>query len=78
MREIRPAVVLIVALTLITGPSPFATCTAGQLPGSLNYVDAEVEPWVDVNPTNPTNIVAVWQQISVGRDRQSGGQDKYR
>ena len=34
----------------------------------MNYVNAEVEPWVDVNPANPSNIIAVWQQ-----DRWSDG-----
>src|SRR5689334_3218249 len=53
-------------LTLASGPSPFAGCTIGG-PGT-NYVNAEVEPWVAVNPTNPNNIVAVYQQ-----DRWSNG-----
>src|SRR5262245_6230176 len=53
-------------LTLISDASPFAGCTTGE-PGTL-YENAEVEPWVDVNPTNPTNIIAVWQQ-----DRWSNG-----
>lgn len=47
-------------LVLASGPSPFANCTIGG-PGT-NYVNAEVEPWVAVNPTDPSNIVAVWQQ----------------
>lgn len=57
-------------LTLISGPSPFASCTDGATgtPGETLYVNAEVEPWVDVNPTNPNNILAVWQQ-----DRWSNG-----
>src|SRR5512138_2278472 len=58
-------------LVLASGPSPFAGCTAGVDPGNppgTNYVNAEVEPWVDVNPTNPNNIVAVYQQ-----DRWSNG-----
>jgi hypothetical protein len=24
--------------------------------------NAEEEPWADVNPTNPMNLIAVWQQ----------------
>src|SRR5436190_5971087 len=55
-------------LTLVTGPSPFAGCTVGGAPGSVLYPNAEEEPWVDVNPTNPHNLVAVWQQ-----DRWSNG-----
>ncbi len=42
-----------------------------QVPGfppSVNFVDSEVEPWVEVNPPNPDNIVAFWQQ-----DRWSDG-----
>jgi len=26
------------------------------------FVNAEVEPWVDVNPTNANNVIGVWQQ----------------
>ena len=55
-------------LTLVSGPSPFAGCTAGNAPGSVLYPNAEEEPWVDVNPTNPNNLIAVWQQ-----DRWSDG-----
>ena len=56
------------SLVLVSGPSPFAGCTIGGGPGAINYVNAEVEPWVAVNPTNPNNIIAVWQQ-----DRWSDG-----
>jgi hypothetical protein len=49
-------------LTLVTGPSPFAGCTVGAAPGSVLYPNAEEEPWIDVNPTNPNNLIAVWQQ----------------
>ncbi|MDQ4491536.1 sialidase family protein [Sinomonas sp. ASV486] len=51
-----------------SGTSPFATCTLGAAPGAVNYPNAEVEPWVAVNPTNPRNIIGVWQQ-----DRWSDG-----
>jgi hypothetical protein len=51
---------------LVSGPSPFASCTIGG-PGT-NYVNAEVEPRVAVNPTDPNNIVGVFQQ-----DRWSNG-----
>jgi hypothetical protein len=54
------------SLVLASGPSPFASCTVGG-PGTL-YVNAEVEPFVAVNPTNPQNVIAVWQQ-----DRWSNG-----
>src|SRR5438046_3932355 len=49
-----------------SGLSPFAACTVGG-PGT-NYPNSEVEPFVAVNPTNPSNIVGVFQQ-----DRWSNG-----
>jgi hypothetical protein len=55
-------------LTGVSGPSPFAGCTVGAASGSVLYPNAEEEPWVDVNPTNPQNLIAVWQQ-----DRWSDG-----
>ena len=45
-----------------SGPSPFAGCTVGAAPGSVLYPNAEEEPWADVNPTNPNNLIAVRQQ----------------
>lgn len=54
----------------VSGLSPFANCTADKVtsqPGT-NYPDSEIEPWIDVNPTNPDNIIAGWQQ-----DRWSDG-----
>src|SRR5206468_9963637 len=51
---------------LASGPSPFATCTVGG-PGTL-YTNAEVEPFVAVNPANPDNVIGVFQQ-----DRWSNG-----
>jgi len=59
-------------LEQISGVSPFgALADCGDFPGifqGTNYVGSEVEPWLDVNPINPSNIVAVWQQ-----DRWSDG-----
>jgi hypothetical protein len=49
-----------------SGLSPFGACTVGG-PGT-NFVNSEVEPFVAVNPTNPSNIVGVFQQ-----DRWSNG-----
>ncbi len=54
------------APTLVSGPSPFANCAIGG-PGTI-YVNAEVEPWLAVNPLNPSNLIGVWQQ-----DRWSNG-----
>lgn len=57
-------------LTLVSGPSPFASCTADNVAGQpgTNFLNSEVEPWVDVNPINSLNIVGGWQQ-----DRWSNG-----
>ena len=52
----------------VSGDTPFAAnCTGGAL-GGTEYRNAEVEPYAAVNPTNPANFVAVWQQ-----DRWSTG-----
>jgi hypothetical protein len=56
----------------VSSVDPFANCTIGSIgedgqPGTI-YPDAEVEPRVAVNPTNPKNIIGVWQQ-----DRWSNG-----
>ena len=52
---------------LVSGPSPFAPGCGGPQPGT-NYLNAEVEPYVAVNPTNGSNFVGGWQQ-----DRWSNG-----
>jgi hypothetical protein len=65
------------SLVQVSGTSPFASCSADDIAGQIArdptgqrkvFLDSEVEPWVDVNPTNPNNIVAFWQQ-----DRWSDG-----
>src|SRR5437870_3036714 len=56
----------IASTTLVSGPSPFASCTVGG-PGTV-YVNAEDEPRVAVNPANRSNFVGVFQQ-----DRWSNG-----
>lgn len=54
---------------LVSGPSPFSTCTAGSAgPDSIVYPHTEVEPFVAVNPINPSNIIGAFQQ-----DRWSDG-----
>ena len=44
--------------------SPFASCdiSAFLFPGEVNWVNSELEPWVAVNPTNPSNVIGVYQQ----------------
>jgi len=52
----------------ISTATPFnATCT-GAVSGDVVYLNAEVEPFVSVNPRDPNNWVTTWQQ-----DRWSGG-----
>ena len=53
----------------ITAGDPYAACP--PIGAGVNFPDAEVEPFVGVNPTNPANIVAVYQQ-----DRYSNGNYK--
>jgi len=53
-----------------SGVSPFAGCTADNVAGQVgtNIPNSEVEPWIDVNPTNANNVVGIYQQ-----DRWSNG-----
>jgi BNR/Asp-box repeat len=46
------------------GNSPFASCDISRflLPGETNYVNSELEPWIAVNPTDPSNMIGVYQQ----------------
>lgn len=50
----------------VSAGNPLAGCPADS--SGVNYLGAEVEPWVEVNPTDPENIVAFYQQ-----DRYSNG-----
>jgi hypothetical protein len=57
-------------LVQVSGASPLAGCTADDAAGQTGnlFPDSEVEPWIDANPTNPLNLIGVWQQ-----DRWSNG-----
>ncbi len=57
-------------LVQVSGMSPFAGCSADTvaLQSGKNFLGSEVEPWVDVNPTNTMNILGAYQQ-----DRWSNG-----
>jgi hypothetical protein len=57
-------------LVQVSGTSPFVGCTADDVAGQpgINFLHSEVEPWIDVNPSNANNIVGVFQQ-----DRWSDG-----
>ena len=51
-----------------SGASPYpANCHGAPQTGTL-YTGSEVEPWVDVDPTNPSRLIGVYQQ-----DRFSDG-----
>ena len=63
-----PAVAFPPRLGLVSGPTPFAADCNGPVQSGNMFVNAEIEPYVDVNPTNPRNLVAVYQQ-----DRFSNG-----
>jgi hypothetical protein len=51
-------------LVRVSGPSPFAACTSVE----ATNPNTEYEPYVGVNPTNPSNLVGIWTQ-----DRQERG-----
>lgn len=56
-------------LTRVTGASPLpAGCGGFAGHGGVNYPGAEVEPWLAVDPNNPSHFIATWQQ-----DRWSNG-----
>jgi hypothetical protein len=57
-------------LVQVSGTSPFLDCTADGVADQSGevFLDSEVEPWIDVNPTNTSNVVGIWQQ-----DRWSNG-----
>jgi hypothetical protein len=77
-RASRSSLVAVVALLLVvssadaagvstakaTTSNPFAHCTIGASTSwaTTNYANAEVEPWLSVNPTNAKNVVGVVQQ----------------
>src|SRR5690348_8909257 len=47
---------------LVSRTNPFAGCTVGGTPTSVNYPGAEVEPSIATNRRHPREIVGVWQQ----------------
>lgn len=56
------------ALVRVSGNSPYASGCGGETRNSISYEDAEVEPYMAINPSNPSNIIGAWQQ-----DRFSDG-----
>ena len=61
-------------LVQVTGPDPFASCTSDRVSqqettyGSTLYLNTAIEPWVAVEPTNPSRLLVGHQQ-----DRWSDG-----
>jgi hypothetical protein len=53
---------------LASGASPIAGCDGDPGGAGTNFTNSEVEPWMAVNPANPSNLLAAWQQ-----DRWSSG-----
>ena len=49
-------------LIRVSGASPFTTTCSGSASSDTVYLNAEVEPYAATNPTNPANIVGIWQQ----------------
>jgi len=58
----------VVRPTRVSGSSPLAGCTLDGVQRGQLFTNAEVEPYVAINPTDPNNLVATWQQ-----DRYSNG-----
>jgi hypothetical protein len=56
------------APVLVSGPSPFAPGCNGAPQSGTNYPNAEVEPFLAVDPTEGDHLIGVWQQ-----DRWSDG-----
>jgi hypothetical protein len=55
-------------LVQVSGASPFGDGCGHTGQTGINYPNTEVEPWVEVNPANPANVIGAWQQ-----DRWSNG-----
>jgi hypothetical protein len=63
-----PAIAAISPLSRASGLSPFTPgCNGAPQTGTV-FPNSEVEPWIDVNPTNTDNLVGAYQQ-----DRWSNG-----
>ncbi|HXR93312.1 MAG TPA: sialidase family protein [Steroidobacteraceae bacterium] len=49
-------------LVRVSASSPFTASCGGPLSGDTVYLNAEVESYAATNPTNPANLVGIWQQ----------------
>lgn len=60
-------------LAVVSSASPFlADCNGPAFPITAAYVNAEVEPYVAVNPRNPNNLIAVYQEDRYPNDGANG------
>ena len=60
-------------LPRVSGASPFsADCNGPAFPISAAYVNAEVEPYVAINPRNLNNLIAVYQEDRYPNDGANG------
>ena len=55
-----------------SGLSPFAPACHGAPQNGTLYRDSEVEPWIDVNPATPSNLIGVFQQDRFATGGASG------
>jgi hypothetical protein len=46
----------------VSGASPLAGCDGDQADSGFNFLNSEVEPWVSVNPADPSEVIGAWQQ----------------
>lgn len=61
------------ALARVSSASPFlADCNGSKFPITAAYVNAEVEPYVAVNPRDPGNLIAVYQEDRYPNDGANG------
>jgi hypothetical protein len=57
-------------LRVLSGPSPFAAGCPGAFLDETRIAGAEIEPAITVNPADPRNIIATWQQdVGAGASR---------
>jgi hypothetical protein len=67
-----PAAAAVAPLSQASGASGFAAnCNGAPQNGTL-YLNSEVEPWVDINPTNTQNLIGVYQQDRFATGGASG------
>ncbi len=60
-------------LSRVSGASPFqADCNGATFPISAAYINAEVEPYVAINPKNLNNLIAVYQEDRYPNDGANG------